>query len=378
MTIFRRRLFYGTGKPEPIEMRDAVAGDICLYDKVEQKKILIKKGTLKANVYPSYRYTPIGVVVVPEIPAYYGDWACGILGLKLLSYDYPDTGVVDLKEPSTVMFDFGDTINEFNDNILRDKFAYIGYQNGEDYGGDLKITNEQIGVVNISDEGMFTKYDTFIATDANYGGLNPGPYYASNPYDNLSKYSIGLGDNPISRDRKNYYAPSPYASIYNDNLRIAEGRISFRNNPISDPDSAPLINQIILKYATSQPGWKTDAKIIDTYGPGYCPLYCCAWRYHTDGTSQGEWLIPTAGEWALIISRVCVIDETINEIKSVYGDDVACTVQLPAVTYKTSTPATTNMVWTCAPQGNIVVTDSNTSISRPILRLNDPNPPSIE
>lgn len=378
MTISRRRLFYSSGSPEPIEMRDAVAGDICLYDKVDQKMILIKKGTLKANVYPSYRYTPVGVVVVPEIPAYYGDWTCGILGLKLLSCNYPDTGVVDLEESGTVMFDFGDTIDEFNDNILIDKFAYIGYQNGEDYGGDLKITNETIGMVNISDEGMFTKYNTFIATDANYGGQNPGPYYASNPYDNLSKYSVGLGDNPSSRDRKNYYAPSPYASIYNGDLGITGGSISFENNPISDPDSAPLINQIILKYATSQPGWKTDVKIIDTYGPGYCPLYCCAWRYHTDGTSQGEWLIPTAGEWALIISRVCVIDETINEIKSVYGDDVACTVQLPAVTYKTSTPATTNRAWTCTPEGNIIVSDSNTSISRPMLRLQDPNPPSIE
>lgn len=373
MTILRRRLFYSSGSPEPIEMRDAVAGDICLYDKVEQKIILIKKGTLKANVYPSYRYTPIGVVVVPEIPDYYGDWTCGILGLKLLSYDYPDTGVVDLEGSGVVMFDFGDAIDELED-FVEDKFAYIGYYNGKDYGGDLKITNEQIGVVNISDEGMFTKYNTVIATDANYGGSNPGPDYASNPYDNLSKYR----ELTPEHDGKTYYAPSPYASVYNGNLGIAGGIISFQNNPISDPDSGSPINQIILKYATSQSGWKTDSKIIDSYGPGYCPLYCCAWRYHTDGTSQGEWYIPSAGEWALIISRVCVIDETINEIKSVYGDDVACTVQLTGVTYTTSTPATTNRAWTCTPEGNIIVLDSNNSISRPMLRLQDPNPPSIE
>jgi len=372
MTIFRRRLFYSSGSPEPIEMRDAIAGDICLYDKVDQKMILIKKGTLKANVYPSYRYTPIGVVVVPEIPAYYGDWSCGILGLKLLSYNYPDTGVVDLEEPGTVMVDFGDTIDEFNDNILIDKFAYIGYHNGKNYGEDLNITNEQIGVVNISDEGMFQKYYTFIATDVNYGGPASGLSFASNPYDTLSKYSSDVAD-----DEKIYYAPSPYASIYNGDLGTTGGTITFTNNPISDPDNAPFINSTILTYATSQPGWKTDAKIINTYGSGYCPLYCCAWRYHTDGTSQGEWFIPTAGEWALIISRVCVIDETINEIKSVYGDDVACTVQLTGVSYTTSTPATTNRAWTCEPAGHILVLDSNSSISRPILKLGDPNPPSI-
>lgn len=372
MTISRRRLFYGKGNPEPIEMRDAVAGDICLYDKVDQKLILIKKGTLKANVYPSYRYTPVGVVVVPEIPDYYGDWTCGILGLKLLSYDYPDTGVVDPEGSGAVMFDFGDTIVELEDYV-EDKFAYIGYYNGKDYGGDLKITNETIGMVNISDEGMFTKSSTYIATDANYGGLNPGPYYASNPYDTLSKYREAAPE----RDGKTYYAPSPYASVYNGNLGIAGGNILFKNNPISDPDAGLFINQTILKYATSQPGWKTDPKIIDTYGPGYCPLYCCAWRYHTDGTSQGKWFIPSAGEWALIISRVCVIDETINEIKSVYGDDVACTVQLTAVTYATSTPATTNKTWACDTEGLIFLLDAKTSLSRSMLRLHDPNPPSI-
>lgn len=372
MTILRRRLFYGSGSPEPIEMRDAVAGDICLYDKVEQKMILIKKGTLKANVYPSYRYTPIGVVVVPEIPAYYGDWRCGILGLKLLSYNYPDTGVVDLEGSGTVMHDFNDTIDEL-EGYAEDNFAYIGYKNGKDYGGDLNITNEKIGMVNISDEGMYTKYYTYIATDANYGGNNPGTNFASNPYDNLSKYWSGFAD-----DGKSYYAPSPYASVYNGDLGISQGLISFTDNPISSPDSAQEINQIILKYATSQSGWKTDSKIIDSYGPGYCPLYCCAWRYHTDGTSQGEWYIPTAGEWALIISRVCVIDETINEIKSVYGDDVACTVQLTGVTYTTSTPTTINKTWMCAPEGYITLVNKGGSISRPILKLQDPNPPSIE
>lgn len=374
MTILRRRLFYSSGSPEPIEMRDAVAGDICLYDKVEQKMILIKKGTLKANVYPSYRYTPVGVVVVPEIPAYYGDWRCGILGLKLLNYDYPDTGVVDLEGQGTVMYDFTDTIDELESpDFVEDNFAYIGYSYGKDYGGDLKITNETIGMVNISDEGMFKKYYPVIATDVNYGGHALGPSFASNPYDNLSKYF-----STIENDRKLYYAASPYASIYNGDLGITGGPIPFQNNPISNPNGSGWINQAILKYATSQPGWKTDSKIIDSYEPGYCPLYCCAWRYHTDGTSQGEWLIPTAGEWALIISRVCVIDETINEIKSVYGDDVACTVQLTGVTYTTSTPANANTTWMCSPEGYIILNTKGGSISRPILKLQDPNPPSIE
>lgn len=52
----------------------------------------------------------------------------------------------------------------------------------------------------------------------------------------------------------------------------------------------------VLVYATGQTDWQTASAITYTDGQRMYPLFECAWRYHTPGTSQGDWYIATVGQ----------------------------------------------------------------------------------
>lgn len=52
----------------------------------------------------------------------------------------------------------------------------------------------------------------------------------------------------------------------------------------------------VLNYATAQTDWRTASAITWTNAAGYYPLFECAWRYHTSGTVQGDWYVPTFGQ----------------------------------------------------------------------------------
>lgn len=54
--------------------------------------------------------------------------------------------------------------------------------------------------------------------------------------------------------------------------------------------------EAVLQYATAQADWRTASAITWTNAEGYYPAFECAWRYHTSGTSQGDWFIPSCGQ----------------------------------------------------------------------------------
>lgn len=54
--------------------------------------------------------------------------------------------------------------------------------------------------------------------------------------------------------------------------------------------------EAVLKYATAQTDWRTASAITFVNETGYYPLFECAWRYHTSGTSQGDWYVPAFGQ----------------------------------------------------------------------------------
>ena len=81
-----------------ISSKDAVAGDVCFYDSQRDKLVLVKAVKVSAANYPSSRFTPIGVVVVPGTHNVYGDLSCGIASLKEMNCSSPDTGSIDYSE----------------------------------------------------------------------------------------------------------------------------------------------------------------------------------------------------------------------------------------------------------------------------------------
>lgn len=52
----------------------------------------------------------------------------------------------------------------------------------------------------------------------------------------------------------------------------------------------------VLTFATGQSDWQTASTISYTDGQRMYPLFECAWRYHTDGTVQGDWYVGAKDE----------------------------------------------------------------------------------
>lgn len=74
----------------------------------------------------------------------------------------------------------------------------------------------------------------------------------------------------------------------------------------------------MIELSTAQPNWKTDAVIVNSVDAGYYPAACCAWRFHTAGTKQGDWWFPSAGE----MSAVYYALDGLNKCASKLGSNI--------------------------------------------------------
>jgi hypothetical protein len=118
------------------------------------------------------------------------------------------------------------------------------------------------------------------------------------------------------------YIPSPYNNDDTRNTMYYQvSNPSSTANAMSDLDGKNNTN-IITALATAE-SWKTASSITNSYTSGYYPAACCCWRYHTDGTSQGDWYLPACGELGYIMPKYNQIMASFNTLISAYGDSVA-------------------------------------------------------
>ena len=79
----------------------------------------------------------------------------------------------------------------------------------------------------------------------------------------------------------------------------------------------------LINLATAQSDWKTASTITNNGGSGYSPAACCCWRYHTEGTNQGDWYLPAIGELGYIMPKFNKIKQTISSLWNIYSDEFA-------------------------------------------------------
>lgn len=273
-----------------------------LVDKTTFKKVAVKQSDLNLTDYPSEQYLPIGVVVIPASHDVYGTGECGVMSLNALNINAPDTGGINQG------IYWGDWKFDIPELPNLNKVPLIS---------SALTSNEIIGV-------------------AGYTYL-PSTKFTSN------KPAAGSGLDTLAgykSFKSNMGIPSPYLengsrnpSYYSTDVSINEGLSA---NCLSDFNGKEN-TEIILSYATAQSDWKTasnltTASITNSSGSGYYPAACCSWRYHTEGTNQGDWYLPAMGELGYMVVRFQEIQNALSLIQSVYGDS-SCILLIDGASY---------------------------------------------
>ena len=281
----RRRTFL-TVSNEGIKASNAVACDICLCNKSNGKLLIVESAKFTASEYPSDKYSPVGVVVIPGSHDVYGDGSCAVMSLKEMNLSTPDTG-----STSRQYICWGQYGTDISNMTNYNKVCYVGSN----------------GTVSQTVQGV-TDY-AYLPSDK-FSNVQ-------NPYDK---------DTYFYYNNSNNYIPSPYNEDDTRNPAYYQtSSPSSSKNAMSNFNGKGNTTKLI-NIATSQSGWKTASTITNNSGSGYSPAACCCWRYHTDGTKQGDWYLPAMGELGYIMPKFNKINQAISTLTTAYGSTVGVQV----------------------------------------------------
>ena len=300
MSSFRRRLMMaqGGGGSSVPGVKESEAGDICVYDVNKGSLAIIKSAEWSASKYPIATYVPIGIVVVPASHGHYKDGKCAVMSLLNMSSTTPDVGSIEYENLPGYGEDSSSILQPLLNNY--DSVCFVG---------DGVVGENVIGV-------------------SEYCYL-PSDYFnkIANPYDSNTYYD----------EYNEKYSPSPYKNDGSFNEEYAKIiSPSSQSNCLADFDGYGNTN-VMISNVLGQPNWKTDSTIQKSYEKGYFPAACCCWRFNTQGTKQGDWYLPSAGELGYVCARRDLIDKSIDKLSNRLSSNATIKVSFNA--YVTSSHA---------------------------------------
>ena len=270
-------------KSNEIKSKDATAGDIVLYDRQKQKKIIVKLDEYTLDKYTSDKYTPIGVVVVPGTHDVYGDGSCGVMSLVRMSYLTPQTGTTD------------------------DVTMYWGEYPGNMFGNKF---HQAIPVVGDSatDAGDENSTIEDVIYGAGYNSGLPNQFYTDIqcPHDtNAYYYSKAF-----------LYIPSPYLTDDSRNINyLMEAGWPEQNQYSPFKDFNGLGNTEVIIQTRGQKdydSWTPSKDVTTDY-----PAASCCDMFYTEGTLQGDWYLPACGELCYILPRSSKINSALAKLNQI-------------------------------------------------------------
>ena len=264
-----------------------VAGDIVLWD--GEKNVVADPNGFSL---PSSGYTPIGIVVIPA--SHMDDGQPRMMSTRWMSCNDPENGSV---LPSSMVWG---TATDLSGLTNFTEVPIIARYDDETHGGVTALTEPQTiyrvfgyaflpsdypswtGEINPEDEGTRWKQsDTYLTASGA-----------------VSSY--------------NFYAPSPYAKDGTPNplyraTSYSGGTIS---NALSYFDGRHQTDVILEARGEKDYGsWKPSTGTPEDY-----PAASCCDMYHTVGTAQGDWYLPSQAELGYVVARLGVIKESLSKI----------------------------------------------------------------
>lgn len=258
-----------------VQKADTIAGDVCTWDGNTKRFFrFVDEGATDdiKNIHP------IGVVVVPA--SHTDDGTARVISLASMDYNNPDNGNTD----GHVGIVWGGWESDISTLPNLTQAPSIG-------DSPTELTGEQTlkEWLNLSAPDMSSDY-----YDNEY----------RNPYDTATCYA-----------RIYECAPSPYLNdgsknpIYHSTANTG--------NACADMDGKGNTDKILAVDNGGSTDWQTASTITNTHKTETIhPAAQCCWRYHTVGTNQGDWYLPSAGELGYLASRWKAINTSIKKIIS--------------------------------------------------------------
>lgn len=264
-SIENKEIFFGGGKI----LTPANVGDI-IYVANGEKKWVAK------DEWNDSLGTPIGVCVIPASHCDNGENGI-MMSLANMSLKTPEVGSLAV-----------DAINGDN------------YMMWGKYGTDLPLTN-------------FTQvpsYDPSVGIEASTISMDGNGHLPSDFFplhddtcvmsnDGIAGYDMTKGDDGIYQSADLICVPSPYMPDGSKCEKYFQGALS-------DMDGKANTQVILNAIGSQYLGGATVENVQDAY-----PAANCCSRFHTEGTSQGDWYLPSIGQLGYLYVRVNKINEAL-------------------------------------------------------------------
>ena len=274
----RRRLLFSSNNIEIKPIGGATYADVCFVDNETLEKVIVSGENINED-FPTEDYTPIGVVVVPS--SHTDNNRPRIMSLAIMSCEDPENGafIENISDLLTLSMTWGES-REYIPNL--DEKEWLPY-----------ISNYASGVTTNGGITFSTRsYDEF------YLPMDNSNYEYENPSNSNEYFSVSGGDG-IN------LMCSPYKEDGSKDYRY------FREPPIESGGYSALADfdgMSNTEKILAQRGSKDYSTWKPTYNNGadYPAASCCD-MFHTIGTEQGDWYLPSAGELGYFIVRLNAI-----------------------------------------------------------------------
>lgn len=248
----------------PISIQNSVAGDVVSYDSTNHCYLIQKANSVVG--------TPIGIVIIPGSHNVYSDNSTLIMSLNPMNCTTPTTG--------------GSS----------EQAIYWGVY--ETAVSGLPLYNHVVmcnnGGTPISTASGYSTYSNLPGDVSSWTG-------STCPTDSVTKYKTA-SDTSVS--------PSPYNGSARNPVYYQTSSPSVSTNCLSDFNGR-LNTDLLLKqrgakdYNTWKPGVTTEAD--------FSAASCCD-MYYTKGTEQGDWYLPSAGEFGYAVARMTAINSSLSTL----------------------------------------------------------------
>ena len=274
-----------------IKSEDFVAGDIVLWD--GEKKVVADSNGFSL---PTSGYTPIGIVVIPA--RHMDDGQARMMSTRWMSCDDPENGSIEI-----VRMVWGSAVEISGLTYYTEVPAIARYED-ESTGERVELTVPQEIYTGINYAFLPSDYPT-------YSG-------ETNPEDEGTRWyqSTSFKQNGV-RSGSNYYSPSPYTSDDTQNplYRATSYSGGSINNALSYFDGRQQTDAILAARGSKDyETWKPTSGTPEDY-----PAVSCCDMYHTVGTSQGDWYLPSQAELGYVIARLNKINSSLAKVGGMQG-----------------------------------------------------------